>query len=167
MKYFPNIEVILARLYNLLHEDVPFHWNEEHETVFNNVIQTSTKTCELTLPNAKEIFLMVDTSACGVGTVLDQAADQDQMQILSCISRIFTENEHKIATKCRELNAIVHALKIYELLSISSKDPRTVLTDHKPILSFLARKSNINFCLFRYQIVFRRFSKLVFFWTQG
>ena len=140
-KYFPNMHVILAPLYKLLHNNVSFHWNSEHEDVFQEVKNTLTKNCELTLPNTKNpFFIMVDASAAGMGTVLAQADNNGQMQIISYNSRLFTESEQKIAIIYRELSAIVYALEIYEFIIIGSKHPITIFTDHKPILSLFARK---------------------------
>ena len=42
------MHLILAPLYNLLHDDTFFHWIEEHESVF--IFKNLTHTCELTLP---------------------------------------------------------------------------------------------------------------------
>ena len=89
------------------------------------------------------------------------------MQVVTNNSSKITENEQKIAIVCRELTAIVFAAEIYEFLVFGSKHAITIFTDHKPILSLLARKAHINFLFFRYQIVCTRFQELVFFWTQA
>ena len=83
---------------------------------------------------------MVDASSIGVGTVLFQADGKEQMQLMSCNSRLFNESEQKVAILCREITAIVYALEIYEFLIISSNHPITIFTDQKPILSLFARK---------------------------
>ena len=57
-KYFPNMHVILAPLYTLLHDDLSFHWNKGHEAVFLQMKQTLTQNCELTLPHTKILFLL-------------------------------------------------------------------------------------------------------------
>ena len=66
------MHLILAPLYNLLHDDTFFHWIEEHESVF--IFKNLTHTCELTLPK-KTFFIIVDASAIGVCTVLVKADD--------------------------------------------------------------------------------------------
>ena len=83
---------------------------------------------------------MVDASALGVGTVLMQADDKGQMQLISYKSSFFTEGEQKAAVIYRELIAIVYAVEIYDFLINGSKHPITFFTDHKPILSLFARK---------------------------
>ena len=110
---------------------------------------------------------MVDASAIGVGTILVQADNKDQMHALSINCGIFTGSDRKLAKLYRELNAIVCTLKIYRFLLVGSKHPITFLNDHKPILSLLVRKRIKSPRFSRHQIVFIRFPKLVFLWTQG
>ena len=96
-KYFPNVHVILAPLHDLHQDDVPLHWNKEHECVSVKIKQTLTHTCDIILPNTKNPFITtVDASTIGVGTILVQADDKDQMQDKWYNSRIFTENEQEM-----------------------------------------------------------------------
>ena len=75
-KYFPNMHVILAPLYTLLHDNVSSKWNKENEAVFQ-VKQTLTHKCELTLPKTNNPFnIIADDSAIGVGTVLIQTDEK-------------------------------------------------------------------------------------------
>ena len=106
---------------------------------------------------------MVDASALGIGTVLDQVNDKGQMQVISYKSRIFTGSEQNLAVFYKEFTAVVFELEIYEVLIIGSKHPITIFTDHKPIISLFPRKSNINLQFFRYQILFTCFPKRFFF----
>ena len=132
------------------------------------VKETLTAQCELTLPNTTHpFFIMVDASATGIGTVLVQSDEHNQMQVISYNSRLFTENEQKSAILYRELCAVAYALEIYEFIIIGSKHPITVFTDHKPILSLFARQGPINQKIFRYQLKFTKFSNLVIFWSRG
>ena len=52
-KHVPNMHVILALLYTILHNDVSFHWNTEQEVVFLQFKQTLKQSCELLLPKNK------------------------------------------------------------------------------------------------------------------
>ena len=79
------MHVILAPLYNILHDDIFFHRNEEHKS-------SKLKTLKRKHPN----FILVDSSAIGVGTVLVQVDDEDRMHVISCNSRNFTGSEQKI-----------------------------------------------------------------------
>ena len=91
------MHVIHAPLCTLPFDDVSFDLNEEHDGVFLQVEQTLTHNCELTIPNTKNpFFIEVDASAVGVSTILVQAADKGEMQVMFYISRIFTESGQKL-----------------------------------------------------------------------
>ena len=147
---------------------VSFNWNTEREAVFIPVKRKLTQKFELTLPNTKNFFfILVDASGLGVGTVVIQADDKGQMQLISYKSNVFTESEQKTAVIYRELIAIVYAVEFYDFLIKSSKHSITFFTDHKPILSVLARKGSKNPRFSRYQTVLTRFPKLLKFCTHG
>ena len=63
-EYFPNMHVILAHLFNLLHGEFSIHWSQEHENCFRS------KT------NFNDVFTV------SIGTVLVQA-DDGQMRVIS------------------------------------------------------------------------------------
>ena len=60
----------------------------------------------------------------------------------------------------RELYVVAYALEIYEIIVIGFKHSITVFTDQKPILSLFARQDPINQKMFRYQLIFTKFSNL-------
>ena len=65
----------------LLHDGILFNWNEKQDNVSITAKETLTHTNEITLPNAKNtVFNMVEACAIGVGTVLVQADDREQME---------------------------------------------------------------------------------------
>ena len=130
------MHVVLAPLYKLLHNNVHFHWTSEHDDILKQVKETLTAQCELTLPNTTHpFFIMVDASAIGIGTVLVQSDEHNQMQVISYNSRLFTENEQKSAIMYRELCAVAYALEIYEFIIIGSN----ILIQSLPITNqFLA-----------------------------
>ena len=114
----------------------------------------------------KNIFIIVDASASGVGAILVQADDKRQMHVITYNWRNFTESEQKIAVIYRELTAIVYAFEIYEILISCSKHLIAIFTDYKPILSLFAREVSMNTPFLRDQNVFTRFPNLIF-WTEG
>ena len=67
----------------------------------------------LTIPNTKHpFFFTVDASLIGLGAVLFQLNEQNQMKVFSYNSRILNPQEQKLSTRERELLDIVHALQI-------------------------------------------------------
>ena len=133
------MHVILAPSYKQLHNNVPFTWTSEHANSLKEVKSTLTAQCELTLTNTTQpFFIIIDASAIGIDTGLVQADENNQMQVISYNSRIFTENEQKCTIMYRELGDGAYELEIKEFLIIGSRHPITVFNDHKPIISLFA-----------------------------
>ena len=64
---------ILKPFYDLLHENNPWKWTDEHERLFQKLKMSLISETELTLPNTKRPFLItVDASLIGLGAVLFQ-----------------------------------------------------------------------------------------------
>ena len=157
---FPFEHVILAPLSLLLHDDIPFHWKEEHASVFTEAEQTLTHTRELTIRITENpFFFLVDASAIGFGTVLIQAAVKDQMQVLSYSSRILTGREQKVAFMYRELIAFVFILQVYRSLTLDLKHLITIFKDNNSIFSLFARKGNKNPVCSETKVVLNDFQK--------
>ena len=138
-KFIEKLHINLKPFYDLLHENTPWKWTDEHETSFQTL---KTSLTELTIPNTKHSFLItVDASFIGLGAVLFQLNDRNQMKVISYNSRILNPQEQKLSTLERELLGIVHALQIYEFLIIGSPHPIHVSTDHKPLLHCFTKKA--------------------------
>ena len=96
---------------------------------------------ELTIPNTKHpFFITIDASLMGLGAVLFQLNDQNQMKVKSFNSRILNPHEQKLSSLDRELLGIEHALQIYEFLIMGSPHQIHIFTDHKPLLPCLTKK---------------------------
>ena len=69
---------------------------------------------ELTIPNKKHAFFnTVDASLIGLGAVVFQLNEQNEMKVISYNSRILNPQEQNLSTLDRELLGIVHALQIH------------------------------------------------------
>ena len=127
--------------YDLLHENTPCKWTDEHERIFQTLKTSLTSETELTIPNTKHlIFITVDASLIGLGAVLFQLNEENKMKVLSYNSRLLNSQEQKRSTLDRELLGLVQALQIYEFLIIGSPHPIHVFTDHKPLLHCFTKK---------------------------
>ena len=132
-KFIEKLHFNLKPFYNLLHENTPWKWTDEHESLFQKLKMSLTSETELTIPNTKHpFFITVDASLIGLGAVLFQLNEQNKMKVISYNSRILNPQEQKLSTLGRELLGIVHALQIYEFLIIGSPHPIHIFTDHKP-----------------------------------
>ena len=166
-KFIEKLHINLKPFYDLLHENTPWKWTDEHERLFQKLKMSLTSETELTIPNTKHpFFITVDASLIGLGAVLFQLNDQNKMKVISYNSRILNPQEQKLSTLDRELLGIVHALKIYEFLIIGSPHPIHIFTNHKPLLHCFTKKGNLSpRC--RAQMQLTKFSKLKIIHTPG
>ena len=123
-KFIEKVHINLKPFNDLLHKNTPWKWTEDHERLFQTLKTSLTSNTELTIPNTKHpFFITVDASLIGLGAVLFQLNEQNQMQVISYNSRILNPQEQKLSTLERELLGIVHVLQIYEFIIIGSPHP--------------------------------------------
>ena len=167
-KFIEKLHINLKPFYDLLHENTPWKWTDEHESLFQKLKMSLTSDTELTIPNKKHpYFITVDASLIGLGAVLFQLNEQNKMKVISYNSRILNPQEQKLSTLDRELLGIVHALQIYEFLIIGSPHPIHIFTDHKPLLHCFTKKGNLSPRFYRAQMQLTKFSKLKIIHTPG
>ena len=156
-----NLHTNLKPFYDLLHENTPWKWTDEHETLFHKLKMSRTSETDFTIPNTKHpFFITVDNSLIGLGAVLFQLNEKDEMKVMSYNSRILNPQEQKLSILDRELLGIVHALEIYELLIIGSSHPLHVFTDHKTLLQCFTKNGNLSPRFHSAQMQLTKFSKL-------
>ena len=152
----------------MLHENTPWKWTEDHERLFQTLKTSLTSNTELTISKTKHLFFItVDASLIGLGAVLFQLNEQNQMKVIFYNSRILNPQEQKLSTLERELLGIVHALQIYEFIIIVSPHPIHVFTDHKPLLHCFTKKGNLSPRFYRAQMQLTKFSELKIIHTPG
>ena len=167
-KLIEKLHINLKPFYDLLHENTPWKWTDEHESLFQKLKMSLTSETELTIPNTKHpFFITVDASLIGLGAALFQLNEQNKMKVISYNSRILNPQEQKLSTLDRELLGIVHALQIYEFLIIGSPHPIHIFTDHKHLLHCFAKKGNLSPRFYRAQMQLTKFSKLKIIHTPG
>ena len=167
-KFIEKLHINLKPFYDLLHENTPWKWTDEHESLFQKLKMSLTSETELTIPNTKHpFFITVDASLIGLGAVLFQLNEQNKKKVISYNSRILNPQEQKLSTLDRELLGIVHALQIYEFLIIGSPHPIHNFTDHKPLLPCYTKKGNLSPRFYRAQMQLTKFSKLKIIHTPG
>ena len=167
-KFIEKLHINLKPFYDLLHENTPWKWTDEHESLFQKLKMSLTSETELTIPNTKHpFFITVDASLIGLGAVLFQLNEQNKMKVMSYNYRILNPQEQNFSTLDRELLGIVHALQIYEFLITSSPHPIHNFTDHKPLLHCFTKKGNLSPRFFRAQNQLTKFSKLQIIHTPG
>ena len=168
IKFIEKPHINLKPFYDLLHENTPWKWTEDHERLFQTLKTSLTSNTELTIPNTKHpFFITVDASLIGLGAVLFQLNEQNQMKVISYNSRLLNPQEQKLSTLERELLGIVHALQFYEFIIIGSPHPIHVFTDHKSLLHCFTKRGNLSPRFYRAQMQLTKFSKLKIIHTPG
>ena len=142
-KFKEKLQIKLKPFYDLLQENTPWNWTEEHESLFQTLKSSRSSETELTIPKAKHpFFITVDASLIGLFAVLFQLNEDNKKKVITYNSRILNPQEQKLSTLDSELLGIVHALQNYEFLIIVSPHTIHVFTDHKP-LSYCFTKKEI------------------------
>ena len=98
-KFIDKIHINLKPFYDLLHENTPRKWTDEHESLFHKLKMSFTAETELTIPNTiHPFFITVDASLIGLGAVLFQLSEDNKMKVISYNSRILNPLEQKLST---------------------------------------------------------------------
>ena len=98
-KFIEKLHMNLKPFYDLLHENTPWKWTDEHERLFQKLKMSLTSETEVTIPNTKHpFFITVDASLLGLGAVLFQLNEQNKMKVISYNSRKLNPQEKKLST---------------------------------------------------------------------
>ena len=98
-KFIEKLHINLKPFYDLLHENTPWKLTDEHERLFHKLKKSLTSDTELTIPNKKHpFFITVDASFIGLGAVLFQLNEQNQMKVISYNSHILNPQKQKLST---------------------------------------------------------------------
>ena len=167
-KFIEKLHINLKPFRDLLHENTPWKWTDEHERIFQKLKMSLTSETELTIPDTKHpFFTTVDASRIGLGAMLCQLNDQNKIKVISYNCRILNPQKQKLSTLDCELLGIVHALQIYEFLIIGCPHPIQIFTDHNPLLHCFTKKGNLSPRFNRAQMQLTKFSKLKIIHTPG
>ena len=156
-----KLHINLEPFYDLLHENTPLNWTDEHERLFQKLKMSLSSETKLTVRNTKHpFFITVDASLIELGAVLFQLNEQNKMKVISYNSRILNPQEQKLSTLDRKRLGIVHALQTYEFPIFGSPHPIQIFNDHKPLLHCFTKKGSLNPRFYRAQMQLTKFSKL-------
>jgi len=139
----------------LTHNTTPWQWEQDQQTAFNTLCDTMCDKPVLRQPNfTKPFYVLTDTSAYGVGTILLQEGENNLLHVetphkkpklhpVAYYSATFTKTECNYDIYDRELLAIMKAITHWQPYLIWTETPFTIYTDHANILSWKSlRKLN-------------------------
>ena len=142
-KFIDKLELNMKLWYNLLQDNDELRWNNELETMFQQIRTSFTKVVTLTLPKTNSpFFVTVDSTLIGKGCVPLKMIYQTKVDNYSYNIRFLITREQKLFTTYRQLVGILWSLTIYEQTFIGTDRLINVLNGHEPILSCFVNEEN-------------------------
>jgi hypothetical protein len=130
--FIPGYANIVRPLNNLLKKDAKFEWTEECVQAMEKLTWAVATNPVLRRPNYQEpFFLEVDTSQYATGAILSQKDEHRRLRPVGSVSHSFTPAERNYDIHNRELLAIIHRLRTWRHILLSSLHIITIYTDHK------------------------------------
>ncbi|KAL8593283.1 hypothetical protein ACOMHN_009936 [Nucella lapillus] len=119
-------------LRDLTRKNAPWSWAEAHQKAFTELNEkiTSDKVMKYFNPDLK-IEVIVDASPFGLGCVLSQRDNNDNIHVVAYASRALTDVESRYSQTEREALAVVWACEHFNLYLLGQHF--TIVSDHKPL----------------------------------
>ena len=136
-----------------MQKDVSFNWTEQCENSFTFLKNCLVSEPVLAHPNYnKNFYLFCDASNTGVGAALLQSENGSEKRLrpIGYFSKSLNNTQKKYSTTKKEFLAIHLALKEFQYLCLGY--PITILTDHKPLVSFFSKKLPLDQAMARWAI---------------
>jgi hypothetical protein len=142
-KFLPELSTVLAPLYQLLHKDCSWNWQQAQETAFQQVKELlHSATLLVHFDPDKEVVLSCDASPYGVGAVLSHCMEDGDEKPIGYVSRTLTSAEKGYSQLEKEGLAVVFAVKRFHQYLYGR--PFTIFTDHKPLLGLFSETKGIS-----------------------
>lgn len=140
-RFVPNIQNKTVHLTKLLHKNVPFLWNTNHDKEFLELKKAVENAQILQHPNfEKEFFVVCDASQNGIGAMLAQYNDEGFLQPVEFCSKLFNETQRRWHVSEQELYAVVYFVEKWRYLLMDKKF--TIFTDHKNLQELFEKSMN-------------------------
>ena len=140
-RFISNFSSILAPLYNLTMNNVPFVWSAIHEQAFCKIKKELGKANLLSNYNPdSELILEVDASPIGIGSVLKQKIN-DKISTIAFASKKLSQSECNYSQIDKEAYAIIFGVRKFSKFLLGRKF--TIKSDHKPLIHLFSPAKNI------------------------
>ena len=141
-RFLPKLASRLAPLYQLLRQHVRCQWKDEHKEAFRRAKEALLSSqVMIHFDPRKEVIVASDASLYGVGAMLSHRLSDGTERPIAFASRSLAEAERRHAQIDREALALLFGVKkCYRHLSGRAF---TILTDHKPLVSFLGENKGV------------------------
>ena len=135
-KFIKNYSKIAAPLYELLESQKEYMWNDEHRNILNKIKEIFNSDVKISIPNYNHTFILTtDASQNGLGFILEQIDDENNIKVIDWGSKKLTKSEQKWTITEKELLAVCLGVEhfSYYLKNRYFK----IYTDHKAIESIV------------------------------
>ena len=124
--FIPNLSATAAPLRDLIKQDTPFIWEEDHQHTFEKLKSSITARCVAFYDANKPLTLEVDASMKGLGACLVQSR-----RPIAYASKTLTQTQSNYSNIERETLAVVHGVERFSTYLYGRSF--TIITDHKPL----------------------------------
>ena len=129
--FIPSFSKIAKPLNSLTHKDIPFTWEDRHETTINALHDLVTSKLVLRQPQLDKPFVVeVDASGFALGGVLLQRQEDSRKHPVGYYSATLNEAQWNYDIYKLELPAIAECLKHWQQYLAGSQHEIIVHTDH-------------------------------------
>ena len=136
--FIPHLSGQAAPLRQLLKDDIPFEWEDDHQHVFNQLkyLVSNDATLQYYDVNAPAI-LQVDASLRGLGAALLQPNSRGAERPIAYASKSLSDAETRYANIEREMLAVCYGVERFKTYLYGRKFK--IITDHKPLVAILGK----------------------------
>ena len=114
-----------------------FHWEPEHESAFQALIDAVCTAPVLHQPRFNDPFIIdCDASAYTVGAVLQQGGEKGKLHPVAFLSRTLDTTQRNWDIYDKELFAVIHALETWRPYLVGSAHKILINTDHNNLTYF-------------------------------
>ena len=141
-KFIPHFADKMAPLYALLKLDSEWKWDSTEQMAFEQIREAMTS--DITLGHyscTRDVVLQVDASGKGLGAVMLQPDENDQVRPIAYASRVLTPPEKNYSQIEREALALVFGAEKFRQYLLGRSF--ILRTDHKPLLTLFNRHNAI------------------------
>ena len=157
-QFLPHLATKSAPLTEMCGAQSTWDWTPLHDTAFQQVkdlVRQSPVLKPLDYNSPEPIYLITDASTIGTGAWIGQGSTLSHLIPAAFHSRKFNPYQQSYHTTDKELLAIVDALEHFR--SVLSGTSFTILTDHKPLVTFLKQHDLVDDKHVRWQHIISQF----------
>ena len=140
-EYLPNIYNVLKPLYSFKGKDSNFDWTGEHTKAFREAKLILSNVDLIGIPDTlKKFYIFVDactTNGRGMGAVLKQRNDKNQLQPVAYWSKAFTDAERKCYSPTQAEARALHDSIMHWSQYLRHGEAFEVHSDHKALIYML------------------------------